>query len=204
MKKLLILFSIVALTFSCGGDEKNDEKNDEKKTGPSMCDCVNESMKGEISEACKKMEEKMMTLEGAELEAKMKEAEDCAKALMDNNSEYGGENEYEDESEYEDELVDSDDSGSSEFDEAMDEYEAFIDDYIVMLKKAMDLQKDPEAMMNDPMAAMTLMEDAQKLMKEAESASEKLQAAADDFTSDQAERYMRLVKKLSEAATSMY
>ncbi|MBM77192.1 MAG: hypothetical protein CL846_01800 [Crocinitomicaceae bacterium] len=204
MKKLLLLFTIVAFMASCG---------------PSLCDCVNESMKGEISEACEKMEEKMMKLEGDELEAKMKEAEECMTASMDNNIEDEEEDiipneeeyNYEDEEEYEydydedgDEEVDSDDSGSSEFDEAMDEYEAFIDDYIVMMKKAMDLQKDPEAMMNDPMAAMKFMEDAQKLAKEAEEASEKLEAAMDDFTSEQAERYMRLVTKLSEAASSMY
>ena len=59
-------------------------------------------------------------------------------------------------------------------------------------------------MMNDPMAAMTLMEDAQKLAEEAEAASEKLESAMDDFTPDQAARYMKLVTKLSEAAASMY
>ena len=77
MKKLLLSITVASLMFSCGGSESTE------KSGTSLCDCVEESMKdSEPSEDCKKMEEEMMKLEGEALEAKKKEAEECAKAAM--------------------------------------------------------------------------------------------------------------------------
>tara|TARA_B100000900_G_scaffold396007_1_gene394921 strand:+ start:255 stop:506 length:252 start_codon:yes stop_codon:yes gene_type:complete len=76
MKKLLLSIAVASLMLSCGGESA-------EKSGTSLCDCVEESMKdSEPSEDCKKMEEEMMKLEGEALEAKKKEAEECAKAAM--------------------------------------------------------------------------------------------------------------------------
>ncbi|MBM77206.1 MAG: hypothetical protein CL846_01870 [Crocinitomicaceae bacterium] len=77
MKKLLLVLAVGMFSVSCG---------------PSLCDCVNEQSEGkEASEACKKMEEEMMKLEGEALEAKMKEAQACAeKAVKDAAGDEGG------------------------------------------------------------------------------------------------------------------
>ena len=64
MKKLLLVFAIGAFSVSCG---------------PSLCDCVEEQKSGEMSDACKEMQDEMKDLKGDALKAKMDEVKACSK-----------------------------------------------------------------------------------------------------------------------------
>lgn len=80
--------------------------------------------------------------------------------------------------------------GSSDWDKLLDEYEKYVDLYISTYKKAM----------NGDLSAMT---EYVKLMKSAQKLSDKLDKAKDDMSSEQLQRYMKILKKMTNAIESM-
>ena len=88
------------------------------------------------------------------------------------------------------ENISSEQKSSNSWDSVLDEYERFVDKYISLLKKAQ----------NGDISALT---EYMSYLERAEALSEKLSNAGDDMTTAQMNRYMKILQKMTNAASNL-
>lgn len=115
-------------------------------------------------------------------------ANEKSSSYVDKVDEYG-----DDDSDEENEDMENDgvivSSSSTDWDDVLDEYEQFVDKYISLLKKASS-------------GDLNAMTEYVSYMEKAESLSDKLSNAEDEMTIAQMSRYMEILNKMAEAATT--
>lgn len=77
-------------------------------------------------------------------------------------------------------------ANATDWNKILDEYEKYVDQYVKLLKKAM----------NGDLSAMT---EYVKVLEKAQKLAEKLEKAEDDMTPAQMQRYMKILKKMTDA-----